>query len=182
MAVAAFALPAAARAKTLMLQDGSQVLVAGTHLNCAVEWAAGVGHFTCFKLLDPLGNPPRGSYGFDLNSRYVAATRFPGGTVRPRFVAHYLQPAAVPRDVAGRKGRSRQTVTMRVGDVAVVAGSLVLALVRRGQAGTGIVVGPIDSRGKAIPGAYVVGLSDRSNFIRRVTSANGDAKTVFQRG
>jgi hypothetical protein len=182
LAVGALVLPAAATAKTFVLRDGSQLVIAGSNVNCVIEWGDGIGHFTCFRLLDPLGNPPRGSYGFDLNSRYVVGVRYRGATIKPRVLVRHRQPASVPRDVSARKGRSRQTVTMNVGDVAEVAGSSMLALARRGQTGVDVVVGPIDNRGNAIRGDYVVALSNRRLAVLRFTNAKRDARVVFRRG
>jgi hypothetical protein len=97
-------------------------------------------------------------------------------------VAHGVQPARVPRDVAARKGSSRRTITLRVGDGASIAGASLLALVKKGKTGVGVVVAPIANTGDAVVGAYGAALNDRRVVLARFTSAKGASKVVFQRG
>jgi hypothetical protein len=172
----------AASARTVVLVDGEQFLVAGSHVVCAVDWSDGTGAVVCFVQRTPLGNPPRGSYGLEVNSRFAAVFRYPGGTLHPKPVAHGLQPTTVPRDVPARKGTSRRTITLRVGDGASVAGTPLLALVKKGKTGIGVVVAPIARSGDAVVGAYVAALNERRVVLARFTSAKGTSKVVLQRG
>jgi hypothetical protein len=172
----------AASARNVVLVDGEQFLVAGSHVACAVDWTSGAGHVVCFIQRTPLGNPPRGSFGLDVNSRFAAVFRYPGGTLHPKAVAHGLQPTTVPRDVAARKGSSRHTIVLHVGDGASIAGTALLALVRKGKTGIGVVVAPIANTGDSVVGAYTAALNDRRVVLARFTNTKGGSKIVYRRG
>ena len=152
--------------RTLTLQPGQQVHVAGTQIYCGV-FAKSMGVMVNCTIVKPGTQTPIG-YIVGITDQLVGVNRVVNGSTPTVFI--HLQPRLdLPPTGPARAGSG--LVTMRLGDAARIAGSHVILFAGEDPQGRPALASAIvtdgNPSGSAADGSYTTGISDREVVILR---------------